>query len=65
MEQTLQRFNNNPLPSLADVIAKIKQQQELTPAEELVYLIYIEEVSEEDALKIIDINSDIERDSLI
>jgi hypothetical protein len=41
------------LPKLADVIVKVKQLQNLTPAEEFVYLIYIEEVPEELAQQMI------------
>ena len=41
------------LPKLADVILKVKQLQNLTPAEEFVYLVYIEEVPEELARKMI------------
>jgi hypothetical protein len=41
------------LPKLADVILKVKQLQNLTPAEEFVYLIYIEEVPEDLAREMI------------
>ncbi len=37
---------NGPLPKLADVIWKVRQLQELTPEEEFIYLVYIEEVPE-------------------
>jgi hypothetical protein len=42
------------LPKLANVILKVKQLQNLTPAEEFVYLIYIEEVPEELAREMIE-----------
>jgi hypothetical protein len=41
------------LPKLADVILKVKQLQNLTPAEEFVYLIFIEEVPEDIAKQMI------------
>lgn len=41
------------LPKLADVIIKVKQLQQLTPMEEFVYLVYIEEVPEHLAKKMI------------
>ena len=41
------------LPKLADVILKVKQLQNLTPAEEFVYLVYIEEVPEDLAREMI------------
>ncbi len=37
---------NGSLPQLADVIMKVRQLQELTPEEEFVYLVFIEEVPE-------------------
>lgn len=48
-----QGFNQPPLPNVADVILKVKQMQELSPAEELVYLIHIEEIPEARAVEII------------
>jgi hypothetical protein len=44
------------LPLLADVIFKVKQLQELTPEEELVYLMNIEKFSEDQARAIIEDN---------
>jgi len=41
------------LPVLADVIAKVKQRKELTAEEELVYLMYIEGLPEEKAIKLV------------
>ena len=40
-------------PQLAEVIHKVKRMEELSQEEELVYLMYIEEVPEEEARKII------------
>ena len=42
------------LPKLADVILKVRQLQNLSPAEEFVYLLYIEEVPEDLAREIIE-----------
>ena len=41
------------LPTLADVILKVRQLENLTPLEEFVYLVYIEEVPEELAREMI------------
>lgn len=42
------------LPKLADVILKVRQLQNLSPAEEFVYLMYIEEVPEDLAREMIE-----------
>ena len=42
------------LPPLESVILKIKRLSELTPEEEIVYLIHIEKMPEEEALKFVD-----------
>lgn len=44
---------DKPLPKLADVIRKVKKSKKLRPADEVVYLMYIEDVREEDAIKIV------------
>lgn len=36
---------------LSNIILKVKQWEELTPEEELVYLVHIEGYTEEDAIK--------------
>ena len=41
--------NEKKLPDLADVIVKVKHLKELTPEEDLVYLIHIEEIPEDEA----------------
>ncbi len=53
-----QWFNQSPMPSVAEVIRKVKLMEDLTPVEELVYLIYIEELSLEEAVKIVEANFD-------
>ena len=45
--------NNILPPQLAEVILKVKRREELNQEEELIYLMYIEEVPEEEARKII------------
>ena len=45
---------DDSLPKLADVILKVKQLQPLTPPEEFVYLVYIEEIPEDLARKMIE-----------
>ena len=49
-----QWFNQEPLPALADIILKVKQQEDLSPIEELVYLMGIEEIPLEEAVLIIE-----------
>jgi hypothetical protein len=56
MNPNKQYLSLSPLPSIEDVIIKVKLLEDLTPAEELVYLINIEELPEEDALKIVQEN---------
>jgi hypothetical protein len=48
------KINHTTLPLLADVILKVKLRQPLTLEEELVYLIFIEELPEEKAIKLIE-----------
>lgn len=48
------RLGNAAIPMLADVIRKIKGLQDLTPEEELVYLVFIEKLPVEKAKKIIE-----------
>ena len=43
-----------PIPLLSDVIMKVKLLEDLDPLEELVYLVYIEELSVEQAKKIVE-----------
>lgn len=45
------------LPLLSEVISKVKNLEELTDEEELIYLMYIEEVPEADARQIINSRS--------
>ena len=42
-----------PKPLLANIIVKVKNREELTPEEELVYLVYIEGLPEDKAIKLI------------
>ena len=58
MSLNKQSISLTPLPKIEDVILKVKQLQELTPQEELVYLICIEEVPEAEALRMIEGNID-------
>lgn len=44
---------DKPLPKLADVILKVKKSKKLKPEEEVVYLMYIEDVREDEAIKIV------------
>ncbi len=44
---------NKPLPKLADVIGKVKRSKKLRPEDEVVYLMYIEDVQEDEAIKIV------------
>ena len=53
MAEQIYTLLQESLPLLPDVILKVKNRQELTPAEEFVYLVCIEELKQEDALKII------------
>ena len=48
-----QIFKKQHLPSLDNVILKVKQLQDLTPEEELVYYTQIENIPEEEAKKIL------------
>ena len=45
--------SNYTLPSLETVILKVKQLQDLTPEEELVYYTQIENIPEEEVIKIL------------
>lgn len=53
-----QWFNQAPMPSISEVIRKVKLMEDLSPVEELVYLIYIEELPLEEAVKIVESNYD-------
>ncbi len=44
---------DKPLPKLADVIRKVNKSKKLKPEDEVVYLMYIEDVSEKEAVKIV------------
>jgi archaellum component FlaD/FlaE len=44
---------DKPLPKLADVIRKVKKSKKLKPEDEVVYLMYIEDLREEEAIKIV------------
>jgi hypothetical protein len=44
---------NKPLPKLADVIRKVNKSKKLKPEDEVVYLMYIEDLREEEAIKIV------------
>lgn len=44
---------DKPFPKIADVILKVKKSKKLKPEEEVVYLMYIEDVREEEAIKIV------------
>ncbi len=44
---------DKPLPKIADVILKVKKSKKLKPEEEVVYLMYIEDVREDEARKIV------------
>ena len=45
--------SNYTLPSLETVILKVKQLQDLTPEEELIYYTQIENIPEEEVIKIL------------
>lgn len=53
MEPYKQYLPNNPFPVLADIIIKVNQMKELTPEEEFVYLINVEEFSPDQAMEFI------------
>ncbi len=44
---------DKPLPKIADVILKVKKSKKLKPEEEVVYLMYIEDIREVEAIKIV------------
>ena len=57
MNTNTQNLKVSKLPNIEDVIRKVKHLEELTPEEDLVYLIYIEELPIEVAIKMVDINN--------